>query len=77
MPQLSMTHQLLPKEEWTKPDEVRTTIEEMARWLMTLQDVPYLTHLIQDIESEMAEREDLEAMVITKRQKNASAPSGH
>jgi hypothetical protein len=24
--QLSMTHQLLPKEEWTKPDEVSTTM---------------------------------------------------
>ena len=55
--QLSMSHQLLPKEEWTKPD----------------QDVPYLTGLIEEIETEMAEREDLESMVITKRQKNASA----
>ncbi|KAF1921944.1 ubiquinol-cytochrome C reductase complex 14kD subunit-domain-containing protein [Ampelomyces quisqualis] len=59
--QLSMAHQLLPKEEWTKPEE----------------DIPYLTNIIKDIEAEMAEREDLEAMVITKRQKNASAPSGH
>jgi ubiquinol-cytochrome c reductase subunit 7 len=37
------------------------------------QDVPYLTEIVTDIESEMAEREDLEAMVITKRQKNANA----
>ncbi|EAT87714.1 cytochrome b-c1 complex subunit 7 [Parastagonospora nodorum] len=57
--QLSMTHQLLPKEEWTKAEE----------------DVPYLTDVIKDIESEMAEREDLEAMVMTKRKANAS--SGH
>jgi ubiquinol-cytochrome c reductase subunit 7 len=43
-----------------------------------MQDNPYLSDIITDIESEMAEREDLEAMVITKRQKNAaSASSGH
>ncbi|KAF2833624.1 hypothetical protein CC86DRAFT_365467 [Ophiobolus disseminans] len=59
--QLSMTHQLLPKEEWTKPEE----------------DTPYLSELITDIETEMAEREDLEAMVISKRQRNANASSGH
>jgi ubiquinol-cytochrome c reductase subunit 7 len=38
-----------------------------------MQDTPYLTNIITDIESEMAEREDLEAMVITKRKRNASA----
>ncbi|KAH7084935.1 ubiquinol-cytochrome C reductase complex 14kD subunit-domain-containing protein [Paraphoma chrysanthemicola] len=59
--QLSMTHQLLPKEEWTKPDE----------------DTPYLSDIITDVESEMAEREDLEAMVINKRQKNANAAKSH
>ena len=35
--------------------------------------MPYLEGLISEIESEMAEREDLESMVITKRQKNANA----
>lgn len=39
------------------------------------QDQPYLQELITNIESEMAEREDLEAMIITKRQKNSQA--GH
>ncbi|KAH6639771.1 cytochrome b-c1 complex subunit 7 [Boeremia exigua] len=53
--QLSMSHQLLPKEEWTTNE----------------QDFPYLTKYIEEIESEMAEREDLESMVITKRQANA------
>ncbi|KAF3007794.1 Cytochrome b-c1 complex subunit 7 [Curvularia kusanoi] len=57
--QLSMSHQLLPKEEWTKPED----------------DRPYLTEYIKEIETELAEREDLEAMVITKRQSNANA--GH
>jgi hypothetical protein len=37
------------------------------------QDIPYLQGLVTDIEAEMAEREDLESMVITKRQKNANA----
>ncbi|OAK95852.1 ubiquinol-cytochrome c reductase complex 14 kDa protein-like protein [Phaeosphaeriaceae sp. SRC1lsM3a] len=55
IPQLSMTHQLLPKEEWIKPEE----------------DEPYLDVLIKEIESEMKEREDLEAMVISKRKRNA------
>lgn len=35
------------------------------------QDYPYLTSIIQDIEAEMKEREDLEAMVIQKRKANA------
>jgi ubiquinol-cytochrome c reductase subunit 7 len=39
------------------------------------QDHPYLTKYIEEIETEMAEREDLEAMVISKRQSNANA--GH
>jgi ubiquinol-cytochrome c reductase subunit 7 len=43
-----------------------------------MQDTPYLAEIITDIESEMAEREDLEAMVITKRKNNAaSASSSH
>jgi ubiquinol-cytochrome c reductase subunit 7 len=42
-----------------------------------MQDKPYLSDLITDIESEMAEREDLEALIITKRQRNANASSSH
>ena len=46
--------------------------------LISLQDQPYLTEIIKDIEKEMAEREDLEAMVITKRAASgAGAKSGH
>jgi ubiquinol-cytochrome c reductase subunit 7 len=33
--------------------------------------------MITDIESEMAEREDLESMIVSKRQKNAAQSSGH
>ncbi|KAF2117770.1 ubiquinol-cytochrome C reductase complex 14kD subunit-domain-containing protein [Lophiotrema nucula] len=53
--QLSVSHQLLPKEQWTKPEE----------------DELYLDKYIKEIEEEMKEREDLEAMVITKRKANA------
>ena len=77
MLQLSMTHQLLPKEQWIKPEEVSMPLPVEAWPLICPQDVPYLSSIVQDIEAEMAEREDLEAMVITKRQKNASASSGH
>jgi ubiquinol-cytochrome c reductase subunit 7 len=35
-----------------------------------LQDYPYLTNIIEDIEAEMKEREDLEAMIIQKRKAN-------
>ena len=46
--------------------------------MLTMQkDTPYLAELITEIESEMAEREDLEAMVIQKRQKNAAQATGH
>ncbi|KAK7190798.1 hypothetical protein DPSP01_006601 [Paraphaeosphaeria sporulosa] len=55
--QCSVSHQLLPKNEWTKPEE----------------DTPYLSKIIEEIEVEMSEREDLEAMVVQKRKANASA----
>ncbi|KAF2642273.1 14 kDa subunit of cytochrome bd ubiquinol oxidase [Massarina eburnea CBS 473.64] len=53
--QCSMSHSLLPKTEWTKPEE----------------DTPYLSEVITEIETEMKEREDLESMVLQKRAKNA------
>lgn len=39
--------------------------------LIGLQDVPYLTPIIREIEAELKEREDLEAMVIKKRAQRA------
>jgi hypothetical protein len=41
------------------------------------QDVPYISTIITDIEAEMAEREDLEAMVITKRNRIANTSNSH
>ncbi|KAK4958082.1 Cytochrome b-c1 complex subunit 7, mitochondrial [Elasticomyces elasticus] len=49
--QCSLAHQLLPQNEWTKPDE----------------DYPYLEPIIKEIEAERTEREDLESMIIKKR----------
>ncbi|KAF2201991.1 ubiquinol-cytochrome c reductase complex 14 kDa protein-like protein [Delitschia confertaspora ATCC 74209] len=55
--QCSVSHRLLPKEEWTKPEE----------------DLPYLSKIIKDIEAEINEREDLETMIVTKRAQNAKS----
>ncbi|KAI9708086.1 MAG: Cytochrome b-c1 complex subunit 7 [Bogoriella megaspora] len=49
--QCSIAHQLLPREEWTKPED----------------DVEYLGPYIREIETEKKEREDLDAMVISKK----------
>ncbi|KAK8212898.1 Cytochrome b-c1 complex subunit 7, mitochondrial [Zalaria obscura] len=56
--QCSLSHQLLPKNEHTKPEE----------------DYPYLSPIIKEIEAELAEREDLEAMVV-KRPARKRPPS--
>ncbi|KAF2720771.1 hypothetical protein K431DRAFT_320807 [Polychaeton citri CBS 116435] len=48
--QCSLSHQLLPKAEWTKDGD----------------DYPYLSPIIREVEQERAEREDLEAMVVKK-----------
>ena len=42
-----------------------------------LQDYPYLTPIIKEIESESRERGDLESMVIQKKQANKVAEHGH
>jgi hypothetical protein len=67
--QCSISHQLLPKNEQTKPDEVRSlqfTRPPTINCLHTHQDVPYLSPIIKEIESERRERMDLDAMVIKK-----------
>lgn len=48
--QASLTHKLLPKSEWTKPEE----------------DTPYLAPLIAQIEAEAKEREELDSLTIIK-----------
>ncbi|KAI9696933.1 MAG: Cytochrome b-c1 complex subunit 7 [Candelina mexicana] len=49
--QASLAHQLLPKDQQTKPED----------------DTAYLTPIIREIEAENQEREDLEAMVIKRK----------
>jgi ubiquinol-cytochrome c reductase subunit 7 len=41
--------------------------------LISLQDTPYLTEIIEELETEMKEREDLEAMIVSKRERNAKS----
>lgn len=48
--QASLTQKLIPKAEWTKPEE----------------DVPYLTPLIAQIEAEAKERAELDSLTIIK-----------
>ncbi|KAF2399167.1 ubiquinol-cytochrome c reductase subunit 7 [Trichodelitschia bisporula] len=49
--QLSLSHQLLPPHEQTKPSE----------------DIPYLSPIIREIEAEINERENLDSLVIQKK----------
>ncbi|KAI9712522.1 MAG: hypothetical protein M1812_006831 [Candelaria pacifica] len=49
--QASLAHQLLPKDQQTKPEE----------------DTLYLSPIIKEIEAEIQERADLEAMVIKRK----------
>ncbi|CAK7205021.1 Cytochrome b-c1 complex subunit 7, mitochondrial [Sporothrix eucalyptigena] len=48
--QLSLQHKLLPKDQWTKPEE----------------DKPYLLPLIKEIEAEIKERHELDTIEIIK-----------
>ncbi|KAI4099293.1 MAG: hypothetical protein L6R38_000420 [Xanthoria sp. 2 TBL-2021] len=54
--QCSLSHQLLPKDQQTKPED----------------DYLYLTPYIKEIEAESRERGDLEAMIVNKRKQNKS-----
>ncbi|KAL8983284.1 MAG: hypothetical protein Q9177_005019 [Variospora cf. flavescens] len=52
--QCSLSHQLLPKDQQTKPEE----------------DYLYLTPIIKQIEQESRERGDLDSMVVNKKKKD-------
>ncbi|KHN96565.1 ubiquinol-cytochrome C reductase-like protein [Metarhizium album ARSEF 1941] len=49
--QCSYQHKLLPKDQWTKPAE----------------DTPYLRDIIAQVEAELAEKDALDSMTVTKR----------
>ncbi|MCJ1355107.1 MAG: Cytochrome b-c1 complex subunit 7 [Icmadophila ericetorum] len=55
--QASLAHQLLPKDQQTKPAE----------------DYAYLSPIIREIEAELQERDDLESMIVKKRAKGEGA----
>ncbi|KAF7506180.1 hypothetical protein GJ744_012160 [Endocarpon pusillum] len=55
--QASLSHQLLPPEEHTKPEE----------------DIAYLSPIITEIEAENQERDDLEEMFVPKRKQVAAS----
>ncbi|KAL8941605.1 MAG: hypothetical protein Q9211_001754 [Gyalolechia sp. 1 TL-2023] len=52
--QCSLSHQLLPKDQQTKPEE----------------DYLYLTPIIKQIEQESRERNDLDSMVVSRKEKD-------
>ncbi|KID99031.1 ubiquinol-cytochrome C reductase-like protein, partial [Metarhizium majus ARSEF 297] len=49
--QCSYQHKLLPKDQWTKPEE----------------DTPYLRDIIAQVETELAEKDALDSMTVAKR----------
>ncbi|KAL6837972.1 putative ubiquinol-cytochrome C reductase complex 14kD subunit [Trichoderma camerunense] len=49
--QCSYTHKLLPKDQWTKPEE----------------DVPYLRSILAQVEAELAEKDALDSMTVIKK----------
>lgn len=49
--QLSLQHKLLPKNQWTKPEE----------------DKPYLTPIIAEIKKELKEKADLDSLTVLKK----------
>lgn len=63
----SLAHQLLPESERTKPEEVSMRRLCPVLVLTLRQDVPYISPIIQEIEAEMKERADLEAMKIERK----------
>lgn len=72
--QCSLSHKLLPKEEWTKIEEVRgraavqCEAQGKKRSADNLQDTPYLIPIIQQIRAESKEKESLDSMTIVKNQ---------
>ncbi|KAK4249083.1 cytochrome b-c1 complex subunit 7 [Corynascus novoguineensis] len=48
--QLSLQHKILPKHEWTKPEE----------------DVPYLTPILEQLQAELKEKDALDTLTVLK-----------
>ncbi|KAI9064188.1 ubiquinol-cytochrome-c reductase complex subunit 6 [Trametes sanguinea] len=65
----SVLHNILPKEEWTKPSEVRishayNTLQSNAEGV---QDVRYLKPHVEEVEREELERRKWDSMAVERR----------
>ena len=68
--QCSLSHQLLPRDEQTKPEDVGNfLVLSLGPQLTFAQDVAYLSPIIAEIEAEMKERADLESMTVQPAKK--------
>ena len=75
--QCSLSHQLLPKDQQTKPEEVRrptsqaemVAIHKAMAVANTAQDTPYLSTIIKEIEAENKERADLESLTVQPKRR--------
>ncbi|KJZ76844.1 hypothetical protein HIM_03721 [Hirsutella minnesotensis 3608] len=77
--QCSYQHKLLPRDQWTKPEEVfqpfahaaftRHPSRRMLHELNAdpLQDTPYLRRIIDQVETELAEKDALDSMHVYKK----------
>ncbi|TVY31993.1 Cytochrome b-c1 complex subunit [Lachnellula subtilissima] len=66
--QCSLAHQLLPKEQQTKPEEVRARYDVFDKWNAKIhQDYSYLSPIIQQVEAEAKERDDWDAAVVQRK----------
>jgi ubiquinol-cytochrome c reductase subunit 7 len=66
--QASLAHQLLPKEQHTKPEEVRLGYVPWNDSLLRFyQDYQYLSPIIKQIEAEAKERDDLDSLAFAKK----------
>lgn len=70
--QCSYQHKLLPKDQWTKAEEVNTCnrllsimMNDQAN-LFLLQDISYLRPILAQVEAELAEKDALDSMNVIK-----------
>jgi ubiquinol-cytochrome c reductase subunit 7 len=66
--QASLAHQLLPKDQQTKSEDVRSGFTPLdVSFLRFNQDYPYLSPIIKQIEAEARERDDMDSLAFTKK----------
>ncbi|RDA86164.1 hypothetical protein CP532_3043 [Ophiocordyceps camponoti-leonardi (nom. inval.)] len=65
--QLSYQHKLLPREQWTKPEEVAENNLSQKMLNIPLLDLPYLRPLVEEVEAELAEKDAFDALHVSKK----------